>query len=97
MPKKKKKRVDFEDDGRTVVNMNVEGMPWYHERRAPLPPPGNDNSEHGGETAALPVKLTGKERLAFAWGVIKAVLLVSGIFILGYLAFILFCLHVWFK
>lgn len=25
----KKKKEDFYDDGRTVSNMNVEGMPWY--------------------------------------------------------------------
>lgn len=25
-----KKKVYDDDDGRTVVNMNVEGMPWYN-------------------------------------------------------------------
>ncbi len=29
---KEKKRDDL-DDGRTVVNMNVEGMPWYNPNR----------------------------------------------------------------
>ena len=27
--KRQKKQPDW-DDGRTVANMNVEGMPWYH-------------------------------------------------------------------
>lgn len=27
--KKKKKKPKFEDDGRTVVDMNIEGTPWY--------------------------------------------------------------------
>ena len=26
-----KRRSDPEDDGRTIANMNVEGMPWYQE------------------------------------------------------------------
>ena len=26
---KKRKKEKFEDDGRTVADMNVEGMPWY--------------------------------------------------------------------
>ncbi len=29
MPKNKKKKEQFHDDGRTISNMNVEGMPWY--------------------------------------------------------------------
>lgn len=28
--KRKKKQLPEWDDGRTVANMNVEGMPWYH-------------------------------------------------------------------
>ena len=27
--KEKKKPTEPEDDGRTIVNMNVDGMPWY--------------------------------------------------------------------
>ena len=27
--KRQKKQPDW-DDGRTIANMNVEGMPWYH-------------------------------------------------------------------
>ena len=29
MPKNKKPKQKFYDDGRTVSNMNVQGMPWY--------------------------------------------------------------------
>ena len=27
--KEKKKMTEPEDDGRTIVNMNVDGLPWY--------------------------------------------------------------------
>ncbi len=30
---KKEKKQDIYDDGRTIVNMNVEGMPWYNPNR----------------------------------------------------------------
>lgn len=30
--KKKKKKYD-DDDGRTIADMNVEGMPWYNPHR----------------------------------------------------------------
>ena len=31
----KKRREDaFEDDGRTIADMNVEGMPWYHRSQS---------------------------------------------------------------
>ena len=30
---KKKKKEAFEDDGRTIANMNVDGMPWYTEAK----------------------------------------------------------------
>lgn len=31
--KDKKKKDDFEDDGRVIAPMNVDGMPWYDGRR----------------------------------------------------------------
>ena len=33
----KRKREEFEDDGRTIANMNVDGMPWYLEKREKQP------------------------------------------------------------
>lgn len=82
----KKKKDDFEDDGRVIANMNVDGMPWY-ARHA---------KKQEGESQDLH-KLTKKETLHLILGVIGAALLVAAIFIGGYLLFILFCEHVWFK
>ncbi len=31
MRKKRKKELPPDDDGRTIAEMNVEGMPWYHK------------------------------------------------------------------
>lgn len=31
---RKKKQKDYnDDDGRTIANMNVDGMPWYDEKK----------------------------------------------------------------
>lgn len=47
---KKKKKDKFEDDGRTVADMNVEGMPWYRGKNY--------------DPESRPPKLTFKERFA---------------------------------
>ena len=78
------KKTYDDDDGRTIVNMNVEGMPWYR----PENPDGPANP---------PEQLTKEESRAAMWGALKAALLVAGIFALGFFLFILFCDKVWFK
>ena len=78
------KKTYDDDDGRTIVNMNVEGMPWYR----PENPDGPTNP---------PEHLTKEETRAAMWGALKAALLVAGIFALGFFLFILFCDKVWFK
>lgn len=81
----KKKREKFVDDGRTIANMNVEGMPWYT--------PGRDEFE-----SQEPLNdLTKGETWAILWGVLKAALLVGMIFIAGFTLFILFAYYIWLK
>ena len=75
MPKKRKQYDD--DDGRTVADMNVEGLPWYVQKREKTP---------AGET---PEELDPAQK--------RAALLIAGIFIVGALLFILFCLYIWLK
>ena len=86
----RKKRADALDDGRVVSSMNIEGMPWYSPRRTPL-----ENST--GESTGVPEKMTRQENMAFAFGVLKAVLLVAIALIGGYFAFIWFCVNIWFR
>ena len=59
----RKKRQYDDDDGRTIVNMNVEGMPWYVPKQS-------ENSSHE------PIQLSRKERLGMFLGIFKAVVLV---------------------
>ena len=84
---KKRKREELEDDGRTIVNMNVEGMPWYH--RSPL-----DAGENNGRKTE---PLTPEEQRMYTWAAIKAGLLIVLVFALVFGLFIAFCDFVWFQ
>ena len=75
------------DDGRTIVDMNAEGMPWYRPRSGDAP---------GGE-GPEPVPMTREESRIFTWGALKAALLVVGVMCLGLVLFVLFCQFVWFR
>ena len=59
MAKKKDKRPIY-DDGHTIVDMNVEGMPWYNPHRT------KDKKDRD--------KPTFKERMAMIWGGYRAIL-----------------------
>ena len=73
------------DDGRTIVDMNVDGMPWYAPERP----------ETGPE--AEPSPLTRAEGRVFLWDALKAALLVVGVMSAGLILFVLFCEWVWFR
>jgi len=74
-----KKKEIFEDDGRTIADMNVDGMPWYVQKR-----------EKPQEQEADPLHLTRKEKWAMMGGVMKATMLVTLVFGLAFFLFILF-------
>lgn len=80
---RKKTKEYTDDDGRTVANMNVEGMPWYVERR-----PTSD---------VQPEKLTARQTWSMIGGVLSAALLVAAAFGLVYFLFICFCDFVWLR
>ena len=80
----KRKQYD-DDDGRVIANMNVDGMPWYV-----------DAARKKQDRSGAELDLTKEETRAVIWGAVKAGLLIGGVFILGALIFILFCLHIWF-
>lgn len=86
MRKNKESKPKFEDDGRTIANMNVEGMPWY-----------NPSRDRATDTSAQDfTDLTPKEKRAMMRGILSAALLVGLIFIGGAFLFILFCTQIWF-
>lgn len=86
--KKNRKSYD-DDDGRTIASMNVDGMPWH------MPGAGKSDPEARKDSGPQE-KLQGAERWAFTSGMLKAVVLVTAVFVIGYLLFILFCTKIWF-
>lgn len=81
-----KKKDTFEDDGRTIANMNVDGMPWYMEKK---------EKKEGPESE--PVELNKAEKRAMMGGIMKATMLVTLAFGLGFTVFILLCVFVFFR
>ena len=80
----KRKREEFEDDGRTIADMNVDGMPWYLEKKEKQPEPEK-------------IELTKEESRAMMGGILKATLLVTLAFGVGLTVFILLCDLVFFR
>ena len=78
-----KKHDYFEDDGRTIADMNVDGMPWYVQKR-----------ERPVASESEPLELSRKEKWAMMGGILKATILVTLAFGLGFFLFILFCVLV---
>ena len=72
------------DDGRTIVDMNVEGMPWYMPKEGDADPEGE-------------VKLSPEEVRLYRWAALKAGLLIALIFGTVFFVFIAFCDFIWFR
>ena len=78
------------DDGRTIADMNVEGMPWYSPKKNVMQK--ESKAQEGREEI-----LTRQESRYYTWGALKAALLVVGVMCIGLVLFVLFCLHIWFR
>lgn len=74
------------DDGETIVDMNVEGMPWYVPKRKT---PQQDEGEH--------YRMTKAELRTYTWAAVRAGLLIVLVFGAVFAAFIAFCDFVWFR
>lgn len=81
-----KKGAPPDDDGRTVANMNVEGMPWY----TPTP---DDDIPRVDESETL----SREDRRRYILGAVLAALVVVAVFGLAIFLFITFCDFVWFR
>ena len=79
-----KKRQYDDDDGRTIADMNVEGMPWYRPHKT-------KRSQNGSE----PLDLTRKEKFWMIMGMYRAMFLVLLAFGALFLIVILFLLAIW--
>ena len=93
---KKQRRPDLPegDDGRTIANMNVEGMPWYRPQASVKDRP---DGQEPAANVRKPFPLTREETRFYTFGALKAALLVTGFICLGIVLFILFCQFIWFR
>lgn len=84
----KKRREKTPDDEIVVVNMNVEGMPWYDEHA----PGGPKYTGKVPNRADVP---SWKETWYIILGAMRAGLLISLVFAATLILFTLFCVFVW--
>ena len=75
------------DDGRTIADMNVDGMPWHRVNDDKALWPAGSQGE----------PLTPKQQRMYTWAAIKAGLLVVLIFGGVFFLFIAFCDFIWFR
>lgn len=89
--KRKRNNLPEGDDGKTIVDMNVEGMPWYHK----VSP---DHVEDTGSSKSTDhYQMSDKEARYYTWSALKWALLIGLIYAGVFALFILFCTEVWFK
>ncbi|MBR2835489.1 MAG: preprotein translocase subunit SecE [Coriobacteriales bacterium] len=91
-----------DDDNETIVNMNVDGMPWYDSRSEALRQAQNENAPQDGQTHSMfgqnsSEQFTKEEVRAYRFAALKASLIVVAIFAIVFGAFIAFCDFVLFK
>ncbi len=87
-----KKQNKWEDDGRTIADMNVDGMPWYNPGKK-----ARDAAPSKTESGEAPEPMGFKETLYVTKGVLLASLAVAAVFIVVFFLFILFCKFIWLK
>ena len=91
------KKEKFEDDGRQIANMNIEGMPWYDKDRALREKIDGDfvgTTQKEKKKSPLD-ELTRKERWVLYRSVMAACMVIGVIFAGAAFLFILFCVYVW--
>ncbi len=80
------------DDGRTIADMNVEGMPWY----LPGEEKGPAVKERENSAFSAP-SMTDEELKSYRWAAVKAGLFVALVFGGAFALFLAFCDFVWFR
>ena len=81
----RKRKVYDDDDGRTIANMNIDGMPWYDSNTEQL------KKENRGKTP----EFSKKEMRGVYWGALKAGFFVVLIFAVIYFIVIFLLTRVW--
>ena len=84
-----------DDDGRTICNMDVDGMPWQKNILRPEVKVNDENGEAAEAIVQQPVILTNKETRMFAFNGILAGLVVALAFAAFMILFTFFCTKIW--
>lgn len=91
-----KKQYDDEDDGRVIMEMDVEGMPWYdrrpHREKDALP-----KSEQPARPAHFTSGLSKMEARLYTRYSMLAGFGLSMVFVVTWVLFTLFCTEIWFR
>ena len=87
MPRKPKTYDD--DDGRTIVSMDVEGMRW-HDKTVKQENKNKRKAIHGNQMTRIESRL-------YTWYSLIAGLIVASVFSLTWILFVLFCTQIWFR
>ena len=80
-----KKQYD-DDDGRTIANMDVDGMPWYHNK----PQRQNRDKSSGPDE-----ELSREGKIGLYMGIFKAVGLIALVFFVVYFLLIFILTRLW--
>ena len=89
MSEKKRHKESWVDDGHTIVNMNIDGMPGYRAA------PPQTNNAHKQETARPQERLSPREERMVLFAGMKWALLFSLGIVAMLVLFILFCTKIW--
>lgn len=84
MSRKQQNRTSFEDDGRVIAPMNVEGMPWYTPKNPMV-----------GESSPQQEPLSRREERLYRHAAVKAGLMIAGVFGAAGFLLIEFLLLIW--
>ncbi len=80
-----KKQYD-DDDGRTIANMDVDGMPWYRNK---------PKTENQGKNPLTDEELSREGKIGLYWGTFKAVGLIALVFFVVYFLLIFILTRLW--
>lgn len=81
-----------DDDGRVILNMDVEGMRWHDKR---VRKEARETRRAARETT--PDQMNKSEARLFNTYALLAALTIGLVFSVTWVLFVLFCIYVWFK
>jgi hypothetical protein len=87
----KRKKQYADDDGRTIVSMNVEGMRWFDRSIRP------DDLDIQSKSNVHGSQMTRTEARQYTWYSILTGFYLVAVFSATWILFTLFCIYVWFR